>query len=128
MPGVSPARALSSQARGRINPSCRHEARPNAKEVTMRFLLKAEFPVEAGNAAARSGNLGKVIQSILEEQKPEAAYFIASEGKRTGLIFLDLQDPSQIPAVAEPWFLALNASIEITPAMKPEDLMKAAPA
>jgi len=38
-----------------------------------------------------------------------------------------MQEPSQIPAVAEPWFLAFNAAVEIVPAMKPEDLSKAEP-
>ena len=94
----------------------------------MRFLLKAEFPVEAGNAAIKDGSLPKTIQSILEELKPEAAYFLASNGKRTALIFLDMKEPSQIPAVAEPWFLPLNASVELTPAMTLEDLKKAGPA
>ena len=94
----------------------------------MRFLLKAEFPVEAGNAAIKDGSLPKTIQSILEELKPEAAYFIASNGKRTALLFLDMQDQSQIPALAEPWFLAFNASVELTPVMTLEDLKKAGPA
>ena len=39
-----------------------------------------------------------------------------------------MDDPSQLPALAEPWFLALNAEIEATPAMIPEDLAKAGPA
>ena len=42
----------------------------------MRFLVKVSFPVEAGNAAAKIDGF-KVIQTILEQQKPEAAYFIA---------------------------------------------------
>lgn len=93
----------------------------------MRFLLKVSIPVEAGNAAAKKDGL-KIVQKILEQQKPEAAYFIADDGKRTGLLIVDMKDTSQIPALAEPWFLALNASVEFTPAMLPEDLQKAATA
>jgi hypothetical protein len=37
----------------------------------------------------------------------------------------EMQDASQIPAIAEPWFLAFNASIEIHPVMVPGDLAKA---
>ena len=91
----------------------------------MRFLLKVNIPVEAGNAAAKAGKLGATIQSILADLKPEAVYFTDSNGQRTAFIFLEMQDASQIPAIAEPWFLAFNASIEIHPVMLPEDLAKA---
>ena len=66
------------------------------------------------------GSLSKTIQAILEEQKPEAVYFVAEGGKRTGYLFLDLKSTADIPGIAEPWFLAFNASIEATPAMTPQ--------
>jgi hypothetical protein len=91
----------------------------------MRFLLKVNIPVESGNAAAKAGKLGATIQLILSELKPEAVYFSDSNGQRAGYIFLDMTDASQIPAIAEPWFLAFNASIEIHPVMIPDDLAKA---
>jgi hypothetical protein len=91
----------------------------------MRFLVRVNIPVEAGNAAARAGKLGTTIQSILKDLKPEAAYFTDDHGQRTGFLFLEMKDASQIPAIAEPWFLAFNASIEIHPVMVPEDLAKA---
>lgn len=91
----------------------------------MRFLFKISMPVEAGNAVAKAGF--DVMQKILAEQKPEAAYFVADNGKRTGILIMNMDDASQIPAIAEPWFLALNASIEVTPAMIPADLAKAGP-
>ena len=94
----------------------------------MRFLVKVNIPVDAGNAAAKAGKLGATIQSILADIKPEAAYFTDDSGQRTGFIVLDMQDASRIPAIAEPWFLAFNASIEIHPVMLPEDLAKAGPA
>jgi hypothetical protein len=91
----------------------------------MRFLVKVNIPVEAGNAAAKAGKLGTIIQSILADLKPEAAYFTDDNGQRTAFLFLEMQDASQIPAIAEPWFVAFNASIEIHPVMVPEDLMRA---
>jgi hypothetical protein len=94
----------------------------------MRFLLKVIMDVEAGNRLAKAGKLGTTIQSILTDLKPETAYFTDTNGQRSGYLFLEMQDASQIPAIAEPWFLALNAKIEIHPVMVPDDLAKAASA
>jgi hypothetical protein len=93
----------------------------------MRCLMKVAIPVETGNAAVNDGSLGKTIESILADLKPEAAYFAGDNGKRTGFIFFDLKDASQIPAVAEPWFLAFDAHVELHPAMNLEDLKNAGP-
>ena len=38
---------------------------------------------------------------------------------------MDVADASQIPALAEPWFLSFNADCEFRVAMTPEDLHKA---
>jgi hypothetical protein len=91
----------------------------------MRFMVKIIMDVEKGNDLARKGNLGKIAQSILEEIKPEAAYFVAEEGNRSAILFVNMDDASQIPAIAEPWFLAMNATVEFQPVMKLEDLQKA---
>ncbi len=91
----------------------------------MRFLVKVSLPVEAGNAAVKSGTLGATIQSILADLKPEAVYFTDDNGQRTALIFVEMKNASQIPAIAEPWFLAFNASVEFHPVMIPDDLAKA---
>jgi len=93
----------------------------------MRFLFKVSFPVEAGNAGAKKDGL-KSVGTIIEQQKPEAVYFLADGGKRTALLIIDMKDASQIPAIAEPWFLAFNASIECSPVMVPADLQAAGPA
>lgn len=91
----------------------------------MRMLLTVNIPVASGNAAAKAGKLGSTIQSILDDLKPEAVYFAADNGQRTAYIVVNMTDASQIPAIAEPWFLAFNASIEFQPVMVPEDLAKA---
>ena len=94
----------------------------------MRILLKVSFPIDKANATIKDGSLPKKMQAILAEQKPEAAYFTTVDGLRGGYIVVNLQDASQLPAYAEPWFLAFNATVEAQPVMLPEDIAKAGPA
>src|SRR5262249_59496139 len=93
----------------------------------MRMMLKVNMSTGTANDLARKGQLGSAIKSILDDLKPEAAYFTDDNGERTGFIFFDLAEPSQIPAVAEPWFLMLNAKISFRPVMNSDDLSKALP-
>ncbi len=94
----------------------------------MRMLLRVSIPVESGNAAAKAGTLGSTIERIVADLKPEAAYFYADdEGLRSGSIVFDLKESSQIPAIAEPWFLAFNAKLSLRPIMNPQDLATAVP-
>ena len=93
----------------------------------MRCLVKVSIPTEIGNERVMDGSLGRTIESILNDIKPEAAYFAEEEGARTGFIFCNVKDESEIPAIAEPWFLAFGARVEFHPAMTLADLKKATP-
>lgn len=94
----------------------------------MRTLLRVSIPVETGNAAVKAGTLGSTIEKILADLKPEAAYFLADDdGKRSASVVFDLKDSSEIPGIAEPWFLAFNAKVTLRPVMNAQDLAKAAP-
>ena len=56
----------------------------------MRMMLKFTLPVEKGNQAIKDGSLGKTLELIMKQLKPEAAYFAPMDGKRSGMIFFDL--------------------------------------
>lgn len=91
----------------------------------MRMLLHVEFPLEPFNSAVRDGSAGSKVKKILEAIKPEVAYFSEHNGRRGGTFVVDVKDPSDVPALAEPWFLTFNAKVEFRIAMKPEELGRA---
>ena len=91
----------------------------------MRFLLHISLPVEKFNQAVRDGTVGEKMRRILEETKPEAAYFCAKDGKRGGFLIVNMSDASEIPRFAEPWFLLFDATVEFLPTMTPQDLQRA---
>ena len=91
----------------------------------MRMLLHLEFPLEPFNTMVKNGTAGAKIQKILEAIKPEAAYFTELDGKRGATLVVHVSEPSEVPALAEPFFLTFNATTRFRIAMTPEDLGKA---
>ncbi|MBU6957046.1 panthothenate synthetase [Pseudomonas sp. CVAP len=91
----------------------------------MKMLMMVECPNEPFNALVRAGKVGEVIGRILESIKPEAAYFTEQDGMRGGIFLIDVQDSSQIPSFAEPFFLNFDATCKFRLVMSPQDLQRA---
>lgn len=88
----------------------------------MRMLMFVAFPLEPFNTAVRNGTVAATMKKILDDAKPEAAYFTELDGRRSGVLVVDLPSTADIPRLAEPWFLAFNAEVKFRAAMTPEDL------
>ena len=88
----------------------------------MRMMMRAQIPTESGNRVIQDGSIQKIIGETMTQLQPEAAYFLAENGKRTVYAFFELEGSSDIPSVGEPLFLGLNAEVELTPVMNAEEL------
>ncbi|MEU0781404.1 DUF3303 family protein [Streptomyces sp. NPDC006173] len=90
----------------------------------MRVMLRATMDTEKTNELISSGKLAELMQETMEHLKPEATYFTTIDGNRACFMVFDMQDTSQIPLIAEPFFMNLGARIELAPVMNAEDLRK----
>ena len=91
----------------------------------MRMLIHVKAPHKEFNDYTKDGSVGWKIKKILDEIKPEAVYFTEYNGRRGLIMIADVAKPSDVPKIAEPWFLTFNADVEFHVAMTPEDLEKA---
>lgn len=91
----------------------------------MRFVMHISLPAEKFNQAVLDGTAGQKLGRILDDAKPEAAYFCAKDGKRGGFLIVNMSDASELPRFAEPWFLSFGATVEFLPTMTPQDLQRA---
>ena len=88
----------------------------------MRMMLTASIPHEPFNSLVRAGTAGAIMQEIVGQLKPEAAYFVEDHGKRCAMLVVDIAEPSRLPFFAEPFFLKFNADCRFRIAMTAEDL------
>jgi hypothetical protein len=91
----------------------------------MKMLMMVECPNEPFNSLIKAGTAGQVIERILASIKPETAYFTEQDGMRGGIFLVDVNEPSDIPALAEPFFLNFNASCKFRIMLSAQDLQKA---
>jgi hypothetical protein len=94
----------------------------------MKYIMKVQIPNPYGNELLKDPQFGTKMQKVLQEVKAESAYFTTIDGCRGGYVIVNMNDASEIPRIAEPFFLWLNANIDFIPVMTPQDLGKAAPA
>ena len=90
----------------------------------MRVLLEVHFPHAEFNEVVRDGSAGDKIARILDELKPEVVYFTEFFGQRGAVLVVNLDDPAQIPRMAEPFFLLFDADVEFHIVMTPDDLKR----
>lgn len=88
----------------------------------MKMLLRIVMPIEPFNSMIKKGTIGKNLGKILEEIKPEAAYFSLNDGKRSALLVVNVNKPSDYVKYAEPFFLEFNAEISFDIVITPEEL------
>jgi hypothetical protein len=88
----------------------------------MRMMMRVQIPTEAGNEAIKSGALPEVIRKTIETIRPEAAYFTTMDGQRTMIAVFDMKAASDMPRLAEPMFMGLNAKVDFMPCMNADDL------
>ena len=91
----------------------------------MKMLVNVICPVEPFNSMVRNGTAGEIMGRIIESTKPESIYFTEIEGHRSVVMVVEVANPSDVPAIAEPWYLNFEAECEFRIAMTPEDLMGA---
>ena len=91
----------------------------------MRFLVKVNIPGRGWESGGKSRQTWLNNSVHTGGFEARGGLFHRRQRSTDSFLFLEMADASQIPAIAESWFLALNASIEIHPVMIPEDLARA---
>ena len=90
----------------------------------MKMLVNVSCPIEPFNTMVRNGTAGEIIGRVIDDIKPESIYFTEQEGNRGAVMVVEVAHASDIPSIAEPWFLNFEAICEFRIAMTHDDLMK----
>jgi len=89
------------------------------------MMLRAVVGTEAGNESVRNGTMAELVEQTVQELHPEAAYFPTSDdGRRSCVMVFDLDDPSRIPAVSEPFFQSGAERVTLHPCMNLDELQR----
>ncbi|WP_200308704.1 DUF3303 family protein [Streptomyces adelaidensis] len=89
----------------------------------MRMMMKARMDTQMSNQVTKDGAMPKSLKSAIEQLNPEAAYF-TPEGGRTMFLVFDMEDSSQLPSIADPFFQEMGAEVTFEPVMNLDDLQR----
>ena len=90
----------------------------------MRMMMKFHLDVEAANLAINDGSIATIFDKVFQICRPEAAFFLTEDGRRTGHVYFDMVSPDQVPQLAEPLFQGMNATVDFIPVMNQAELEK----
>jgi len=88
----------------------------------MRMCAKITIDTERGSAAIKDGSMQQALQMVMDQMKPEASYFFPADGQRCAMLFFEMQDQSDMVPILEPFFMNLDAEVELFPVMNFQDL------
>lgn len=88
----------------------------------MKMLLRVVMPLEPFNSMVKKGTVGKNLEKIMGDLKPEAAYFTLTDGQRTLLMAININKPSDYVKYAEPFFLQFDAECSYDIVLTPDEL------
>jgi len=92
--------------------------------MSMRFIIRAQLPTEAGNKMMQNTNGMQELEAYIRNIKAESAYFFEAGGERTMVFIVNMERTDQMAVFAEPLFM-MGAKVEFHPVMLLEDLKKA---
>ena len=86
----------------------------------MRLLMKIAIPTAAENAAVSDPKFNEKLRSLFLKLGAEATYSNTLDGRRFDYVLVDLDDVTQMTAVAEPVFRFLKVKPEFLPEVAPQ--------
>jgi hypothetical protein len=98
--------------------------RPQTEVRPIRMMARVEFGLEKGNEVLKTGAIQDIFNKVMDQLKPEAAYFGPVNGTRGCYLVVDMDDSAQLPAFSETLFAEMHAKIEWFPVMNVDDLQR----
>ena len=90
----------------------------------MRMMAIVEFDLEKGNEVVSSGAIKDIFKRVMDELRPEAAYFGPVNRQRGAYLIVNMDDASKLPPFSETLFQEMHAKIEWIPVMNADDLQR----